>query len=395
MLLLRLLAATLLAPAALAQEPAFPRWCAGFEGRPNVVLREVFGRWRPAHQDDVRALAVSADGRFALSAGSRPGLAYWDLASGEPVHVLEELAHEASSAAFAPDGERAATTVAGKLYLWDLVRGVPYARRTFPRALESCAWSAEGGEVLCADEAGVLHAVDAALPEGQGVAVVAAQHRGLARGEPGAGQPAGVAADVLARGPPGLVHHRVATRGHRGQGGGRLVDVEGVRDGGGEPGARDRVAGAEPARIEGRARGGITITAEQEAAQLGGGVALGGGGEADLQGILATAPDQGGAQRGEGERGAAQHETIVGDGAAAVDAPRIDRRTVDGGAYARRTRVRDKSSESQRPPYPSPGRWLGLGRPTTLRRAWGRGPEAWEGREVRAVVRTSSGVMQR
>ncbi len=79
-----------------------------------------------AHPDKVSRVALSRDGRTALSSGgSEEALKVWDAATGQCLRTFEEKAGEASSICFSPDGKLALTahSYGDRLRLWDVKAG--------------------------------------------------------------------------------------------------------------------------------------------------------------------------------------------------------------------------------------------------------------------------------
>jgi serine/threonine-protein kinase len=79
----------------------------------------------PAHAGEITAVAMSPDGRLALSAGS-PGAdaVLWDLNTGQEVLRFKGHARSVTSVAFSPDGARALTGGGdATVRLWDVASG--------------------------------------------------------------------------------------------------------------------------------------------------------------------------------------------------------------------------------------------------------------------------------
>jgi WD40 repeat protein len=73
------------------------------------------------HTDFIRGIAISPDGRLALSAGAKDGtVRLWDLMTGEELHRFEGHGAWAHRAAFSPDGKLALTGGHMVVLLWDL-----------------------------------------------------------------------------------------------------------------------------------------------------------------------------------------------------------------------------------------------------------------------------------
>ncbi len=76
------------------------------------------GQWR-GHTVDVQTLAVSPDGKLAVSGGQDRTLRMWDVATGKQVRRLEEAKEAIWSATFSPDGKTLAS--GGKMVrLWQV-----------------------------------------------------------------------------------------------------------------------------------------------------------------------------------------------------------------------------------------------------------------------------------
>jgi WD40 repeat protein len=77
--------------------------------------RCVFGIWRrgetktvlQGHTSPVIAVAVTSDGRRAVSASGDKTLRLWDLESGQTIHTLQGHTASVNAVAVTPDGRRA------------------------------------------------------------------------------------------------------------------------------------------------------------------------------------------------------------------------------------------------------------------------------------------------
>ncbi|MGO9985657.1 MAG: hypothetical protein ACLPIX_15800 [Rhodomicrobium sp.] len=78
-----------------------------------------------AQTDSINAVAFSPDGRQILTGGNDRRLRLWDVATGQEVKTLEGHAGEVMAVAFAPDGHRALSASKDKtVKLWDLDTGL-------------------------------------------------------------------------------------------------------------------------------------------------------------------------------------------------------------------------------------------------------------------------------
>jgi WD40 repeat protein len=111
-----------------------------------------------AHATEVRALAVSRDGRYLASAGGDNKVKVWDTQSWEAIHILEGHTSWARSVAFDRDGRRLASSDGdGTVKLWDLTTGLevlslkgPHDRVKGPHdQAGSLAFSPDGWRLAC------------------------------------------------------------------------------------------------------------------------------------------------------------------------------------------------------------------------------------------------------
>ena len=75
------------------------------------------------HGGPIKGVAVSPDGRHALTASFDYSVGYWDLASGEVLHWLEGHEAAANAVAFLPEGRALSVGDDFALILWDLNSG--------------------------------------------------------------------------------------------------------------------------------------------------------------------------------------------------------------------------------------------------------------------------------
>ncbi|WP_437839851.1 AAA family ATPase [Sorangium sp. So ce1153] len=77
-----------------------------------------------AHTEPVNAVAVTLDGRFAVSASTDKTLKVWDLATGQPLRTLQGHADSVEGVAVTSDGRFAVSASTDKtLKVWDLATG--------------------------------------------------------------------------------------------------------------------------------------------------------------------------------------------------------------------------------------------------------------------------------
>lgn len=123
------------------------------------VLRTFAG-----HENAVGALALSRDGRFALSGGFDKTARLWDLATGQELHTLRGHTAEVRSVAFSPDGRMVLTASRdGTLKLWDIATGKEL--RTFTgheKELSTAAFSPDGRTIVSGGRDQMLKLWDAA-----------------------------------------------------------------------------------------------------------------------------------------------------------------------------------------------------------------------------------------
>src|SRR5262249_4688374 len=108
------------APAAALRRPWIAR-----ERRPAALpLQPVCQRVLKGHTAPVAEVALSGDGRFALSAGQDGTLRFWDIASGECLRTLANHVGQVNAIALTPDGHRAVSAGTDKtVRIWRLPSG--------------------------------------------------------------------------------------------------------------------------------------------------------------------------------------------------------------------------------------------------------------------------------
>lgn len=95
-----------------------PLW-PGLSARDTGLLRTLEG-----HSDCVNAVAISPDGRRAVSASRDHTLRVWDLETGRQMHIMEGHSRPVNGIAIAPDAERAVSVAHDNtVKVWDLKTG--------------------------------------------------------------------------------------------------------------------------------------------------------------------------------------------------------------------------------------------------------------------------------
>ena len=98
------------------------------------------------HTNQVNALDISKDGKFAITACSAKRVRYWDIESCRELLVFEGFQNEPAGLRFFPDGTKAWTTDGAKIHTLDLVSGDASQMMTlsdFPRT-DALSFSASG-----------------------------------------------------------------------------------------------------------------------------------------------------------------------------------------------------------------------------------------------------------
>jgi WD40 repeat protein/tRNA A-37 threonylcarbamoyl transferase component Bud32 len=112
------------------------------EPRPPVLAPV---RRLAAHRDGAWGVAVSADGRQALSGGKDRALRLWDLATGQEVRAFAGQGAEVRAVALSPDGRLALSASGATLRLWDTATGQEVGRLVgHTDAVKSVAFAPDG-----------------------------------------------------------------------------------------------------------------------------------------------------------------------------------------------------------------------------------------------------------
>jgi WD40 repeat protein len=109
------------------------------------------------HSSGVISVAVTADGRRAVSASWDKTLKVWDLQSGRALRTLEGHSSGVRGVAVTADGRRAVSASEDKtLKVWDLESGLPLVGLRCDASLRCCTF-ADGRKIIAGDYGGRLH----------------------------------------------------------------------------------------------------------------------------------------------------------------------------------------------------------------------------------------------
>ncbi len=110
------------------------------------------------HSDSVNAVAITPDGKQAVSASRDKTLKLWDLATGHEVPTLTGHSSWVYAVAITPDGKQAVSASWDKtLKLWDLATGEVVASFSGDSAFLCCAIAPDGVTVVAGEESGRVH----------------------------------------------------------------------------------------------------------------------------------------------------------------------------------------------------------------------------------------------
>ncbi len=107
------------------------------------------------------AVAVSPDGRRALSGLFDGTLRLWDLESGAELRRFEGHEGAVTAVAVTPNRRRALSASDDRsLRLWDLESGAELAAFHADAAIQCCAVAADGRRIVAGDGLGRIHVLD-------------------------------------------------------------------------------------------------------------------------------------------------------------------------------------------------------------------------------------------
>jgi WD40 repeat protein len=110
------------------------------------------------HSFGVNGVAITPDGRRAVSASGDKTLRVWDLESGQSLRTLEGHSSDVNGVAITPDGRRAVSASWDKtLRVWDLESGKELALLTADGQTTSCAVALDGRTIVAGDGSSRVH----------------------------------------------------------------------------------------------------------------------------------------------------------------------------------------------------------------------------------------------
>ena len=117
------------------------------------------------HSDSVRGVAVSPDGRRAVSASYDKTLKVWDLETGGELRTLAGHSNWVNGVAVSPDGRRAVSASwDNTLKVWDLETGASIA--TFDcDSVAACGAFADNHTIVAGDNGGRVYFLTLELPQ--------------------------------------------------------------------------------------------------------------------------------------------------------------------------------------------------------------------------------------
>ncbi len=109
------------------------------------------------HSSEVNALAVTPDGKQAVSASDDQTLKVWDLVSGRELRTLTGHSNSVNAVAVTPDSKHAVSASSDHtLKVWDLETGTVVGTFTCEWPARCCAFAGVG-KIVAGDAAGRVH----------------------------------------------------------------------------------------------------------------------------------------------------------------------------------------------------------------------------------------------
>jgi WD40 domain-containing protein len=105
----------------------------------------------PGHSGAVKSIAVSADGKFAVSGGSEKKVRYWEIATGEEKAAFGGFSMNIKAVSMAKNGRTALATDGMVLQTLDLVRRDVLRTRKLSRGSGEAAFSPDGNYLAVGD----------------------------------------------------------------------------------------------------------------------------------------------------------------------------------------------------------------------------------------------------
>ena len=110
------------------------------------------------HSDGVNAVAVTPDGKLAISASIDSTLKVWELSSGRELRTLSDHSGRLNAVAVTPDGKLAISASGDRmLNVWELSSGRRLAGFTADALLFCCAVDRNAKTVVAGDQSGQVH----------------------------------------------------------------------------------------------------------------------------------------------------------------------------------------------------------------------------------------------
>lgn len=110
------------------------------------------------HSDSVNAVAITPDGKQAVSGSDDTTLKLWDLATGSELATLRGHSSSVLAVAITPSGKQAlSASLDETLKLWDLLTGRIVATFGGEVGFKSCAMKPDGVTVVAGDTSGGVH----------------------------------------------------------------------------------------------------------------------------------------------------------------------------------------------------------------------------------------------